>query len=355
MKITRIAAWMFIVCLGTLFLIYAQDFLVPIILAALIWFVINSLAGLIGKLKIGTLSPSGRIAHIIAMVIIFSGLFGAGQIISGSVNGMVEAAPSYEKNFQALIHKGMETFGLKEVPTFQDLAEKINVSDYVASFGTALSGLAGNIFLIILYLIFMLLEQHTFPKKWRAMFSSEDAMGRGKKTLTRVTDSIREYITYKTLINLGTALLNFCVIALIGLDFPIFWAFLIFLINYIPTIGTLVAVLLPTLFAFIQFDSWGPIIGVFVGISVVQAVMMNIVEPKVLGRLLNISGLVVILSLVLWGTLWGVVGMVLSVPIMVSLIIIMAEYPSTRPVAIWLSADGDLSERVKKGKSSAGS
>lgn len=353
MKITRIAAWMFIICLGVLFLIYAQDFLVPIILAALIWFVINSLAGLIGKVKIGSISISGRIAHIIAMVIIFSGLFGAGEIIAGSVNGMVEAAPGYEENIQALIHKGMETFGLKHVPTFQELAENINVSEYVASFGATLSGLAGNLFLIVLYLIFMLLEQHTFPKKWRAMFTSEEAMGRGKKTLSRVTDSIREYITYKTGINLVTALLNFCVIALIGLDFPIFWAFIIFLINYIPTLGTLVAVFLPTMFAMIQFDTWGPVVGVFVGISVVQGVMMNIVEPRVLGRLLNISGLVVILSLVLWGTLWGVVGMVLSVPIMVSFIIIMAEYPSTRPVAIWMSADGDLSEKVKKSRKPA--
>lgn len=347
MEISRIASWMLILTIGIAFLIVAQDFLVPLVLAALIWFVINSIASLIGKVKIAGKALPGKFCNLLAMTILFAGLFGAGQIISGSIDRLITAAPSYESNVQALVQKGMEIFRLKEIPTFQELADQVNLTTLVGDLGAMLSGIASHLFLIVLYLVFMLLEQSTFPLKWRAMFSSSDSMERGAKTLGRVTDSVRKYITYKTGINLVTALLNFVVISLIGLDFPIFWAFLIFLINYIPTIGTLVAVLLPTLFAMIQFETYGPIIAVFVGIAVVQGVMMNIVEPRILGRLLNISGLVVVLSLVLWGTLWGIVGMVLSVPIMVSLIIIMAEYPSTRRIAIWLSEDGNLETKAK--------
>ena len=175
------------------------------------------------------------------------------------------------------------------------------------------------------------------------MFGNRSARLIAADVLDDINQSVRNYITYKTGINLVTSLLVFIVIWAVGLDFPVFWAFLIFLMNWIPTIGSLVSVTMPTLFALVQFDHWTPILIILVGILAVQTLMLNIVEPRLLGRLLNISGLVVILGLVLWGTLWGIVGMVLSVPIMVSLIIIFSKFDSTKPVAIWLSADGNVS------------
>lgn len=330
--------------LGLAFLVIAQDFLVPLVLAALTWFIINAVSELFARIRIGGKALPRWLCLGMALVVMLALISGSAGIIVGSIDGMVAAAPQYEENFHHLVEKGLATFGLHQVPTFEELAGKLNFGELLGNLGTALSGLAGNTFLIILYLVFMLLEQNTFPKKWRAMFGDEASRDRSRKTLAKVTASIRNYVALKTGINLVTALLAFILFKVIGLDFPVFWAFLVFVINYIPTLGSMVAVSMPSLFALLQFEQWTPILVVLIGMTALQTIMLNIVEPRFLGQRLNISGLVVILSLVLWGSVWGIVGMVLSVPIMVSLMIVMAEYPTTRPVAIWLSNDGDVAQ-----------
>lgn len=257
---------------------------------------------------------------------------------------MIAAAPNYQKNIDKLVVGTMATLHIQELPTMSQLMERYDLSAIATEMGATVSSAAGSVFLILLYVVFMMLEQSTFPKKWRLMFTRRDHRRLAADTLDDINRSVRNYITYKTGMNLSAALLSLVLLWAVGLDFPIFWAFLIFLINWIPTIGSLVSVSMPTLIAMVQFETWTPVLIVLLGILAIQTVIFNIVEPRVLGRLLNISGLVVILALVLWGTLWGIVGMVLSVPIMVSMIIILSKFESTRPVAIWLSSDGKLDE-----------
>ena len=340
MNLTRVATWLFIIVTVLAFLVLAQNFLIPLVVAACIWFIINSLSNLIAKIRIGKVSLPLWFTRVVAMVIIVGSIFGAIEIIIQSVNGMMAAAPIYEKNLEGMIGEALLAANFKETLTLAQLVEQVDLTAFAAEFGAAASSLASSLFLVIFYVLFMLMEQSTFPKKWRSTFKTKDSRRLAGATLDHINLSVRNYITYKTGINLITALLNLGIIWLVGMDFPIFWAFFIFLINWIPTIGTLVSVVLPSLFALVQFNSWTPALIVMGGIIAVQTVMINLVEPKVLGRLLNISGLVVMLSLVLWGMIWGIVGMVLSVPIMVSLIIILSNFPSTHPIAIWLSADG---------------
>ncbi|MEM7037311.1 MAG: AI-2E family transporter, partial [Bacteroidota bacterium] len=126
----------------------------------------------------------------------------------------------------------------------------------------------------------------------------------------------------------------------VGLDFAIFWAFLIFLLNFIPTFGSLAATIFPVVFSILQFDTWTPVIILLVGILATQMIIGNFLEPKLLGNRLNISSLVVLISLSVWGTIWGVIGMILAVPLTVAIMIILSEFESTLPIAIWLSADG---------------
>lgn len=342
---TRTAAWFFIIATVLALLVIAQDFLIPLAVAACIWFIINSLAGLIARIKIQHKGLPMWLCRAISMISIVGLMVFSIEIIIDSVNGMMEAAPQYEQNLEQMVGEAMVALHVEELPTMSQLMERFDLSAIATDMGTAISSLAGSMFLVLLYVVFMLLEQSTFPKKWRLMFGSRGARILAADVLDDINLSVRNYITYKTGINLATAGLNLILIWAVGLDFPVFWAFLIFLINWIPTIGSLISVAMPTLFAVVQFHSWTPVIIIFVGILAVQTVMLNIVEPRVLGKLLNISGLVVMLSLVLWGSIWGIVGMVLSVPIMVSLIIILSKFESTKPVAIWLSADGNVEDR----------
>ena len=128
----------------------------------------------------------------------------------------------------------------------------------------------------------------------------------------------------------------------IGIDAPLFWAFLIFVLNFIPTIGSLIATTFPTIFAILQFGEFTPGFLVLAIIGSIQLVVGNFIEPKLMGNTLNISPLVVFLTLAIWGVMWGVIGMLLSVPITVILIIIMSEFPGTKPIAILLSQRGKL-------------
>jgi AI-2 transport protein TqsA len=118
----------------------------------------------------------------------------------------------------------------------------------------------------------------------------------------------------------------------------------VFFFYYIPTVGSILAVVAPSLITLVQFDHLSPFLIVLAVIGAIQTIMSNVVEPAVMGRSLNLSPLVVIISLTVWGTIWGVVGLFLCVPIMVVLLIVLAHFETTRPLAILLSADGEIPE-----------
>jgi predicted PurR-regulated permease PerM len=139
-----------------------------------------------------------------------------------------------------------------------------------------------------------------------------------------------------------TGLASYLILWIIGIDFAFFWAFLIFLLNYIPTVGSLIGTVFPALIALLQFDSMRPAVLVLVLVGIVQVLVGNLLEPKLMGNSLNVSPLVVLLSLTLWGSLWGVVGMILSVPITVMMVIVFAQFESTKSVAILLSEKGNV-------------
>ncbi|MCH9755622.1 MAG: AI-2E family transporter, partial [Gammaproteobacteria bacterium] len=144
------------------------------------------------------------------------------------------------------------------------------------------------------------------------------------------------------LMGLLTATASWGIMAWIGLDFAEFWALLIFFLNYIPNIGAIIATLFPALLALIQFQSWMPFVAMTSGLVAVQFLIGNIIEPRYLGRSLNLSPLVILFALGLWGVIWGVMGMFLSVPITVMMIILFAHFPATRPIAVLLSKDGKI-------------
>jgi len=141
-----------------------------------------------------------------------------------------------------------------------------------------------------------------------------------------------------------TGLVGYVVLALVGVDFASFWGFTIFLLNYIPIIGSVVATLFPALLTLIQFDTFTPFLIVGIGLTSAQFIVGNVIEPKLMGSSLNLSPLVVLLSLALWGSLWGIPGMFLCIPIMVILLIVLSHFDATRPLAVMLSERGELTE-----------
>ena len=160
--------------------------------------------------------------------------------------------------------------------------------------------------------------------------------------INKIHHSIGNYVGLKTVVSLLTGFLSYFALLFIGVDAPLFWAFLIFVLNFIPTIGSLIATIFPAIFAILQFGEFTPGFLVLAIVGSIQLIVGNLVEPRLMGNTLNISPLVVFLTLSLWGVMWGITGMLLSVPITVILIIIMSEFPGTRPIAILLSQRGNL-------------
>jgi predicted PurR-regulated permease PerM len=148
------------------------------------------------------------------------------------------------------------------------------------------------------------------------------------------------YLGIKTLLSIITATASWVIMKWVGLDFAEFWALLIFFLNFIPNIGAIVATAFPMLLALIQFDNWFPFAVITTGIVSIQFVVGNLIEPRFLSKSLNLSPLVILIALALWGAIWGVLGMFLSVPITVMMMIVFAHFEKTRPIAILLSKDG---------------
>lgn len=146
------------------------------------------------------------------------------------------------------------------------------------------------------------------------------------------------------LISFLTAFISYIALVIMGVDFPVLWAFLIFILNFIPYIGPFISSLLPAVLAIFQLGSFLDFLTVFVVLEIIQIILGSFVQPKLMGKSLNISPLTVLIALAFWGSIWGVVGMILSIPIASIAIIIMAQFPGTRFVAVLLSEKGDVGD-----------
>jgi len=195
---------------------------------------------------------------------------------------------------------------------------------------TELSGILTNAFMILLIVIFILLEVTEFPAKLSA------ALADPKKSLEgfeKIGVSVDRYLGIKTIFSLSTGVCVGLWLWIIGIDYPLLWGILAFILNYIPNIGSIIAAVPAVLLAVIQFDIWRALLAVL-GYVVVNTVFGSLLEPKFMGRGLGLSTLVVILSLIFWGWVLGPVGMLLSVPLTMIVKIVMEGSEETRWISV---------------------
>ncbi|SHF68089.1 Predicted PurR-regulated permease PerM [Mariniphaga anaerophila] len=325
-------------------LIYAQGIIIPFILSVLFWFMIRVVKKVLSKIRFVKAWPKWLLTAI-SSVIMLSFLFFTVEMISVNIGHLTKTLPVYEENVNKVTQLAKSEFDIDLSGMLSDFSKDLNFGEILSKIFSTLTSLFGNASMVLIYLIFLLVEESTFPNKLKAMYP-DSAKHEKMKTLVRKIDkSVSNYIALKTLVSLLTGFLSYFVLLFVGVDAPAFWAFLIFVLNFIPTIGSLIATIFPTIFALLQFGEFTPAILVLVIVGAIQLVVGNIIEPRLMGNSLNISPLVVLLTLTMWGFLWGVVGMLLSVPITVILIIIMSEFEGTKPIAILLSRQGKIGDQ----------
>lgn len=194
-------------------------------------------------------------------------------------------------------------------------------------------------FVVLLYTIFMLSEAAGFPAKLRTAIGRMDADLSGFAVVIR---DVQRYLAIKTAISLATGVVVGLWLWGVGVDFPLFWGILAFLLNYIPNVGSIIAAIPGVLVALLQLGAAGGLLAA-IGYLLVNVVFGNIVEPHVMGRGFGLSTLVVVISLVFWGWLWGPVGMLLSVPLTVVVRIALEHTPDLRWLAV-LVGTGEMEE-----------
>ena len=247
-----------------------------------------------------------------------------------------------EKKIGPMIDKVYGWLPFEEPPPIKEFANQLNFSSLLKMVAGALGSLAGNAGLISIYVVFLFLEQRSFGPKIKGMAHGNIKENEVFKIITQIDKDTRKYIGIKTLTSLTTGMLSFAIMTSVGLDFAAFWAMLIFFFNFIPTVGSILATAFPSVLALIQFEEPAKIGVTIGGVVAAQVLVGNFLEPRLMGNSLNLSPLVILLSLSLWGSLWGVPGMFLCVPITVIAMIICSHFQQTRPIAVLLSGDGKI-------------
>ncbi len=325
-------------------LIYFGSIFKPIVIAFLIWFVINQIKLSLGKIKIRGKSLPSIIRSILAFVIIFLVLYLVVELLIKNIEGIVVSMPEYIANLNDSFNKASSII---HNPSYAEYLQKwvnnLNLSGVATSVVSSLSGLVANSAVVLVYVIFFLMEDATHKIKLDKLFPKKGHdYVKFMHNLRSISDSISYFISSMAGISLVTGAISYVILLIMGVEYAFLWSFLIFILNFIPYIGPLISSIFPAIFAVITTGDLMQFIYVFAAMESIQIIIGNFIQPMVMGKGTNLAPVTVIVALAVWGMLWGIVGMMLAVPIMAVVVIVCSQIPSTRYLAIFLSEKGDI-------------
>lgn len=273
-----------------------------------------------------------RIPSGLAVTLVFLGAFvpfvGFSILLSSSIAEFRERIPVYETKLRAIGMPLLDYFQGQSWVSTEQIQSSLDPGALLSTFGSwlgAVGTLLSNMLMTLLIVIFMMLETTGIASRIRLAFGNPD---HDMTRLRRVIDDVIKYLAIKTYVSVITGVAAWVVVAVVGVDYALLWGVTAFLLNYVPTIGSIVAALPPVLLALVDVN-WESSVVVGIAYVVINTVVGNVIEPRWMGQRLGLSTLVVFLSLLFWGWVWGPVGMLLSVPL-------------TMVVKIWLEANADL-------------
>jgi predicted PurR-regulated permease PerM len=328
-----IAASIIIIIAG---LMQAQSVAIPIILAMFI--------SIICAQPIIWLSRR-KIPYSLAIFIVLFGMLSIflliGGLIGESLAQFYNDVPKYEENLKTIVTNIMDSLNQMGIniksSQLLEIFDPKKILNFTANMVGQIGGIMSNSFLILLITVFILFEINAFVLKTRLV---ELKHGNSLDYLNKIGQSIRHYLSIKTVVSLLTGFLITIYLLIIGVDYAILWGVIAFMLNYIPNIGSIIAAVPTMLLALVQIGVGG-MIWTGVGYLGINMIIGNIVEPKVMGKGLGLSTLVVFLSLIVWGYIFGSVGMFLSVPLTMVIKIILESNKETSWVAILFGTEED--------------
>jgi predicted PurR-regulated permease PerM len=309
--------------------------LTPFVLAVFLLLVIGGLEGVLTRRT--PVSRSAALPMAIAAVVAVFAL--SIWLIARNASSILEQSGAYATRLDQILGMVADRFGLKAAPTIDQLFHQLNPARYAPIVARGAGHVLEDATFVLIYLGFLLASRKGLGDKLALLFKD----GRHDEALevaTRIRRGIESYIWVQTVVGVIIAGASVLVMWPMGISHLLFWALLIFLANYIPAIGAAIGVLLPPLFGLVDLnDLWRPIT-LFVLLELIHFAVSHVVQPRMQGRSLNIDPIVVLLSLAFWGAVFGIAGAFLSTPLTVVVMVVCAEFPGARWLAVLLSADG---------------
>ena len=250
---------------------------------------------------------------------------------------LVGAAP----RFNALLAQLASAVGVAVPPTIPQLINQLNPAAYLGTVAASLQSFAGGTMYVLIYLGFLIASRQGFTRKAKALYPDAQEREHATALFVRIRDGVERYLWIQTVTGALIALLSWAVMAAVRLENSVFWAFLIFVICFIPVIGGLIAGALPPLFALVEFPTLWQAVVLVIALQIILFVVGSVLLPRMQRDTLNIDPVVVLLSLAFWGAIWGIPGMFLSTPLTVMAIVILAQFSGSRWIAVLMSGDGE--------------
>jgi predicted PurR-regulated permease PerM len=316
---------------------WLRGILTPLIMALFLMVLIDGFARVIDRRVPGL--PHKAVLPL-ALVLFFAGfgltVFFIAENTRAFIAQLIDSVPQLHARIYALAGR----FGLQIPATVSEFLTQLNPQKYIGPIASSLQNVASNAIFVLIYLGFLLASRPGFQRKIVLLFPLQGRRAAAVHIMNRIRTAVERYIFVQTVTGAGMALAAWALMAWVGLDNAAFWAFFIFVAAYIPMIGAAASIFAPALFALIQFDTPFQAIVLLVGIELIFFVVGNVVLPKMQGDSLNQDPVVILLSLAFWSAIWGLPGAFLSSPLTVALMVILAQFPGSRWIAVLLSEDG---------------
>lgn len=335
-----------IVAVATVLRVASTVFL-PLAVAILLSFVFSPVVGFLKRLKVP------RVLGIVIVILFLLALgFLVGLVLYSSTQSLLREFPTYQQRFTELLQQVIDRFDLP-----QDILTQLGIGATIRGMAVQASSSLVSFFsgftLVVIFLLFILLEEPFLRGKLM-----EAVQGRATRKVTimiaHINRQVSRYLVVKFLISGLTAGAIFVEYLIIGVDFPVIWMVLTFLFNFIPSIGSIAITLIASVFALVQFlPDWNYVILAAGAMAMTQLLIGNIMDPQLLGERLNLSPVVILLSLLLWGYIWGVMGMFIAVPITGAIKITFENIPATRPIGVMMGTGQRRRKKKRRGASSS--
>jgi AI-2 transport protein TqsA len=322
---------------GIALLYFLRDILVPFILALVLAVLVNALVRFIGRQS--PWAPRWSAVVVAGLLVLLGAVVTALIFVQGAAQ-MVKQAPQLAVRIDEIVGRLGHAVGLRRTLHLSTLTGSINIPQLAGNFLGGVGSFFSGLVLMVTYFVFILAGRRHVDEKLKHLSDSPSGGKSLEAAAMRIAGDIETYLWVQTVTGVMIGAVSAIAMFAVGLDHPVFWTVVLFLLCYIPIIGVTVGSIIPALFALLQFDTWWQAAVVFGVIQLVAFVVGNFIYPRMQAETQNIDPVATLLSLAFWGYLWGLTGAFLAVPLTLIVMMICAHFPRARWIAVLLSNDG---------------